>query len=114
MTPSKSGSSRSANRKSRTPPSRNRRSEILLEDMHGKMSVIAEGHQMLAEHLVRLDEKLDNLDASMGKRIDNLAGEVQGLRGEVREVRTDIREHIAPRLDDHEARIAALEDQPAA
>jgi len=147
MTPSKSGSSKSADRKSRTPPSRNRRSEILLEDMHGKISVIAEGHQMLVGRMDRLDTKMDKgfqeqnrqrglsnkaltkridqvesslgqridqVESSLGQRIDQVSGEVREVRAEVRELRTDIREHIAPRLDDHEARMAALEGKPAA
>lgn len=125
MTPSKSGSSKSANRKSRTPPSKNRRTEILLEDMHGTINVIAEGHQMLVENLAglraemkegfedqdqkrnlatqALTKRIDGVESSLSKRIDQVAEEVRGLRADVQ-----------PRLDDHEARLTVLEGKPAA
>jgi chromosome segregation ATPase len=104
--------------------------------MHGKMSVIAEGHQMLVGRMDRLDTKMDKgfqeqnrqrelsnkaltkridqVESSLGQRIDQVAGEVREVRAEVRELRTDIREHTEPRLDDHETRLTALEGKPAA
>jgi peptidoglycan hydrolase CwlO-like protein len=70
--------------------------------------------QALTKRIDGTDAKIEKVEASLTKRIDSLAEEVRELRGEVREVRTDIRERIAPRLDDHEARIASLEGKPAA
>lgn len=130
MTPAKkSVPSKTVHRKSRTSSSKNRRTEILLEDMNGKINVIAEGHQMLAERMDRLetnlttkmeegfkdqDQKRSLATQALTKRIDAVADEVREIRGEVREVRRDIREHIAPRLDDHESRLTVLEGKPAA
>jgi exonuclease VII large subunit len=107
----------------------NRRSEILLEDMHGKMQVIAEGHQMMVERMDRLetnletkmeegfkdqDQKRNLATQALTKRIDEvdqrLSQKIDAVADEVRELRTDIH----PRLDDHETRIASLEGKPAA
>ncbi len=114
MTPSKSNPLKSVKGKSRKPAAKERRTEILLEDMNGKMTVLADGHQMLVERMDRLETKMEegfkdqnqkrNLATqALTKRIDSVTDEIRGLRNDVQ-----------PRLDDHEARITSLEGKPAA
>jgi len=111
MTPSKSGSSKPAKGSARKPPAKERRTEILLEDMNGKMTVIAEGHQMLVERMDRMETNLraemkegfqdqnrqrELSNKALTKRIDAVAADVrevdQRLSGKIDAVAADVRE----------------------
>jgi hypothetical protein len=112
------------------PPKNKERFEILLEDMTDRIRLLAEGQTMQGDRLeTKMEEgfkeqnrqrELDN--RALTKRIDDgLAGvnnridrvEASLTKG-IQELKTDIREKVLPRLEDHEQRLTALEEKPAA
>ena len=116
-------------------PTNQQRFEILLENVEGKLQVVAEGHGMLAENMVRLEAgigklgeghemlagnmvrlegKVDGLDRKIAEVDHRLSTKIDTLAEEVHELRSDIQEKVLPRLDGHESRLTALEGKPAA
>ena len=61
--------------------------------------------------LAGVNKQIDEVNSSLTKKIDRVEA---SLTKEVRELKTDIREKVLPRLEDHEQRLTALEEKPAA
>ena len=112
------------------PPKNKERFEILLEDMTDRIRLLAEGQTMQGDRLeTKMEEgfkeqnrqrELDNraitkwIDdglAGVNNRIDRVEA---SLTKGIQELKTDIREKVLPRLEDHEQRLTALEEKPAA
>ena len=123
------------------PPKNKERFEILLEDMNDRIQLLAEGQNMQGDRLEtkmeegfkeqnrqreldnraltkRIDDglagvnkRIDEVNSSLTKKIDRVEA---SLTKEIREIKTDIREKVLPRLEDHEQRLTALEEKPAA
>jgi len=112
------------------PPKNKERFEILLEDMTDRIRLLAEGQTMQGDRLetkmeegfkeqnrqLELDnraltKRIDDGLAGVNKRIDRVGA---SLTKEIQELKTDIREKVLPRLEDHEQRLTALEEKPAA
>ena len=58
-----------------------------------------------------VNKRIDEVNSSLTKKIDRVEA---SLTKEIREIKTDIREKVLPRLEDHEQRLTALEEKPAA
>lgn len=123
------------------PPKNKEGFEILLEDMNDRIRLLAEGQNMQGDRLdtkmeegfkeqnrqrelgnraltKRIDDglagvnkRIDEVNSSLTKKIDRVEA---SLTKEIRELKTDIREKVLPRLEDHEQRLTALEEKPAA
>ncbi len=100
-------------------PKDKERFEVLLEDIQDKVQLLAEGQKMQGDRLeAKIEEgfKEQNRQRELGQRAltKRIDGVEASLTKEIREVKADIRENILPRLEDHEQRITALEEKPAA
>ena len=71
--------------------------EVLLEDISGKLQLLAEGHIALVERFDGVDGRLDGIDG----RLDRVESELRLTRGDVAA--------IAGKIGDHEQRITKLE-----
>ena len=111
-------------------PKDKERFEIPLEDIQDKVQLLAERQKMQGDRLETkmeegfkeqnrqrelgqraLTKRIDGVEASLNKKIDGVEA---SLTKEIHELKADIRESVLPRLEDHEHRITALEEKPAA
>ena len=62
-----------------------------------------------------LNKKIDGVEASLTKRIDEVESSLtKKIDGVETSLTKEIQEKVLPRLEDHEQRITALEEKPAA
>ena len=73
------------------PPEARERMEVLLEDLHGRMDVLVDGHTLLLEKADGLGGRLDRVEG----RLDRVEGGLGGVVALVRELQGETREHLA-------------------
>lgn len=82
------------------------RLEVLLEDILGKVNIIAEGHDLLNRKIDRVEANLSERIEANSQKIDHLAEILAKTRRELGETRQELNEkidHVAASLEAHRA-----------